>query len=221
MAYQGERREPLTGLASPAADAVAITALPVTVLFAVVMLRRFAVRAAPAAAVVVLGAVLVLSAPEPASAHDPGQGKDVGPATITAEVSGRQITMSTAVAEHCDDLVPRGLVARRTGEEVTADLRQTGDGFDFEGTLEVPSTGRWFTDAELTHDGTLVEAWLPAIAGGELPRTTQVKALYEPAGTGDRVPRRRVVSGGPIYGLGAAVVVVALRAVQRPVTMIP
>ncbi|MFI6428440.1 hypothetical protein [Promicromonospora sp. NPDC050880] len=99
MAYQGELREPLTGLASPAADAVAITALPVTVLFAVVILRRFAVPAAPAAAVVVLGAVLVLPAPEPASAHNPCQGKDTAPATLTTEVCDRQITMSTAVAE--------------------------------------------------------------------------------------------------------------------------
>ncbi|WP_454850063.1 hypothetical protein [Promicromonospora soli] len=207
-----------TGLASPAADAVAITALPVTVLFAVVMLRRFAVRAAPAAAVIVLSAVLVLSAPWPASAHDPGQGKDVTPATLTAEVSGRRITMSTAVADHCDDLVPRRLVARRAGEEITADLRQTG--CDFEGTLEVPSTGRWFTYAELTHDGALVEAWLPAIAG-ESSRTTRTKALYEPAGAGDGVSPTQVVAGVLIYGLGAAVVVVAFRATRRPVTMSP
>ncbi|WP_454860036.1 hypothetical protein [Promicromonospora soli] len=211
------------GLASPPASAVAVTALPVIVLFAVVLLRRLATRPAAVAggaAVVVLGGALALVAPEPASAHDPGQGTDVAPVTLTADVSGNRITMAATAQEHCDDLSPRRLVARRAGEVVTADLLRTSDGCDFAGTLDVPATGRWFTYAELTHDGAPVEAWLPLIAG-EHSRTTQAKTLYEPAGADNGVSPAQIVAGILTYGLGAAVVVVSLRAARRPVTMSP
>jgi hypothetical protein len=173
------------------------------------------------AAVVVLGGVLAVSAPEPASAHDPGQGRDVAPVTLTAEVSGQQITMTATAGEHCDDLSPRRLVARRAGEEVTADLRRTGEGCGFEGTLDAPARGRWFTYTELTHDGAPVEAWLPVIAG-ESSSTTQVKALYEPAGAGAGVSPTQVAAGVLIYAMGAAVVAGSLRAARwtrRPDTM--
>jgi len=202
-----------TGLASPAADSVAITVVPVSAVFALVMLRRLAPRATAAAAVFALGGMLAVADPEPASAHDPGQGRDIGPISLSAEVTGRQISLTGSPEQHCDDMNPQRMVARRAGEQVTGALNQVGAGCEFNGTLEVPAEGRWFTYVEFTHDGKTIEAWLPLIAG-EDTTVTESRILYEPAGAGDGLTGSQVVFGGLIYLLGGFVVAVALGATR-------
>ena len=199
-----------TDIASPAPEAQLPTALVVTTVFAVLMARRLSLRTAATVGVFVAGGLMLWSHPEPAAAHDPGQGVEVASITLTGTVSGLAITMTASGEQHCNDLQPQGLIARRAGDVVTGPLRQTEDGCTFEGAVAVPTEGKWFTYAEFAHDGTKVEAWLPVEAGDD-STTTETRSLYEPAGGTDGTPRSQVAWGALLYALGAVVVLVALR----------
>ena len=200
----------VSDLASPPPDALLPTTLVVTVVFAVLMARRVSLRTAAAIGTFVVGGLVLWAHPEPAAAHDPGQGTEVAAITLTGTVSGRDITMTASGEEHCNDLQPEGLIARRAGDVVTGPLRQTGAGCTFEGAVAVPTDGKWFTYAEFTHDGATVEAWLPLEAGDSYS-TTESRVLYEPAGGADGTPTSQVVFGALLYALGGVVVLVALR----------
>lgn len=197
-------------LASPTPDALLPTALTATVVLVVLMVRRISLRTASALTAFVLGGLVLSSNPEPAAAHDPGQGTVVATITLTGTVSGREITMTASGEEHCDDLQPRNLIARRAGDVVTGPLRQTGTPCTFEGEVAVPADGKWFTYAEFNHDGTTVEAWLPLEAGDD-DSTTEARVLYEPAGSTGGTSVSQVVFGGLLYALGVVVVLVGLR----------
>lgn len=107
-------------LASPVASEVAVTALPVLVVGTVVLLAasRRGLWATPP---LLIGAALLLAAPpDPAQAHDPGQGDPLTRLELTVTSDGEgHITLLATVGEHCEDLAPGSVLARRAGETVT------------------------------------------------------------------------------------------------------
>lgn len=143
----------------------------------------------------------------------------MAPAVLSAVVSGRQITMTTGVALHCDNLEPERLVARRAGKTVSGDLirvdSEEAGSCSFVGQISPPDDGRWFTYVEFNHDDEAVEAWLPVEAGRD-GMVTLDGELYRPAGGGDSVSAAQVVYGGLIYLAGFALLAVGLSAARRP-----
>lgn len=206
----------VAGLASPMANALAVTAVPVSVALVAALLLTSR-RTGAVAVVLALGMSLPMLQPERAEAHDPGQGEAVTSAVLNATVSGRQLTMTAAPADHCDDLEPRRVLARRAGETVTDDLKRVdstdGRSCSFVGQITVPTDGRWFTYVEFSLHGESVEAWLPLDAGGD-GTLTQNRQLYRAAGAGDRVGARQIVYGGVIYLAGFALLALGLAAVR-------
>lgn len=207
----------LTDLASQQANALAITAVPVSgALIAALLLTSR--RTPVAVAVIALGMSLPLLQQERAEAHDPGQGEAVTSATLTATVSERQITMTATPTGHCEDLQPSHLVARRAGETITGSLTPVGStsggSCSFVGQLAVPADGRWFTYVEFSHEGDPVEAWLPLDAGND-GTLTQTRPLYRPAGPGDSVSVAQIGYGVLIYLAGFALLILGLAAAKN------
>lgn len=208
----------VVGLASPPPSALAITAVPVAAALVAVLLLTSR-RTGAVAVVLALGLSLPLLQLERAEAHDPGQGEAVAPAVLSAVVSGRQITMTTEVAVHCDDLEPERLVARRAGKTVSGDLirvdSEEAGSCSFVGQISPPDDGRWFTYVEFDHDDEAVEAWLPVEAGRDGIMTLD-RELYRPAGGADGVSAAQVLYGGLIYLAGFALLALGLSAARRP-----
>lgn len=157
-------------------------------------------RATGAIAVV----LLLLSAPPPALGHDPGQGEQLTTADLTAESLGYRATLEGAMAGHCDDLRPRGLVARRSGNTVRAPLRPTSR-CGFRGDIGLPDRGRWFLYADLEHRGDSAETWIPVRAGTEEKVSEPSRAVYFPPEVSN--PLTKPVAGAAAYGLLAAILV--------------
>jgi hypothetical protein len=193
-----------TSLASPAPEDVAITAVPVLALGLVLLLAskvRYA-RPAALAALAVGGGLMTAVAPaRPAYAHDPGQGQVVAHVEMTGVSDARgSITLTVTADDHCDDLTPVRLVARRAGQSRTGVLRSTGP-CAFTGTVDVAPTGRWFLYAEFRHRASAVEGWLP-LSADRHQSLNQERTLYLPAGEGDSTTVGQVLVGGLIYTVG-------------------
>lgn len=207
-----------TGLASPPASAVAVSAAPVIVAFIVALLLGSRRRAGAVAVVLTLGVSMPTVHQQRAEAHDPGQGERVIDAALTATVSGRRFAMTVVPAEHCDDLKPKQVVARRAGETITAtlDRRANADGAScsFVGQITVPASGRWFTYAEFTLHGEAVEGWLPLTAGKD-QTLTRTRQLYRPAGGGREIDTSQALFGGLIYLTGAGLLALGFSAAKR------
>jgi hypothetical protein len=116
------------GLASVAAGAVAVVAIPALVVFAAVLLAAAGrLRRVGGAAVILLLGVAVALWPRPAAAHDPGQGRTVTAVTLTGASDGRGTLAITAdIAGDCAALTPDRVVARRAGQTLTGALTATG-----------------------------------------------------------------------------------------------
>ena len=137
----------------------------------------------------VTAAALLATAPA-ALAHDPGQGDDAGAVALEVVADARRLDVSARIpASTCPDTVPRGLVARRAGEEVRATLSKSG--CRVTGSLEVPDPGRWFVYVELAQRGRPVESWLPVtVDSGRRRAADDARYAYEPpdeAGGGAKV----------------------------------
>lgn len=200
-------------LASPVPDSILATVLVASLIFAGLMLRRLSPRATASAALVVVGGLLLIGRPDPAAAHDPGQGDDLERIHLRGNVSGQHIEVTVQLGDHCDDLAPVRIVGRRAGEEITGTLTPTAEACTVRGTMTAPAGGRWFTYTEFRHEDQIVEAWLPLIAGQDYTDERD-RWLYEPAGDAEEAPSSQILFGALIYGLGAAVAVVALRAAR-------
>lgn len=187
------------GLASPVASDVAVVAVPVTIVGLLVLVLGRGGRAALAVAGVLAAIGLFVVVPSrPASAHDPGQGEVVAVARMSASTSGDgQIQFSVRARTHCDDLVPVRVVARRAGKAVDAPLVVAGR-CEYSGSVRVPDGGRWFVYAELRHDRTSVEGWLPVFPE-DRGVTAASRRLYIPAGSQRGVGLAQVISGAAIY----------------------
>ena len=203
-----------SSLASIGASDVAAVAFPVVVaglIFLLVQARTGGLLG-PALVLVVLG--LAASAAEPAHGHDPGQGEPISRIELFVEVgAGGVVTLTARPGDHCDDLRPQTLVARRAGAAITAPMRES-DPCTFGGNLTVPDPGRWFVYAQFAHADEAAEAWLPVDAGsrGTLRRS---RWLYTPAGAGGAASAAQIASGLGIYAMGLALLAVGLRAALR------
>lgn len=201
------------GAASEPTSAVASTAVPI-VGVALLVLLAGRTRLLAAAAVVTAGVVMPVVPDEPASAHDPGQGDPVIPVELTGRGGGGQLTIAASVSEHCDDLEPVRVVARRAGDALTAPLTETTEGCTFRGAVAVPSGGRWFTYVEFRHEGQALEAWLPLDADSDRP-VTQDRDLYLPAGGGQGVTVLQAGVGVLIYLVGFGLIAVGVAAIRQ------
>lgn len=204
------------GWASPAPDAVAVTAVPVAIIGALVVLSGplASRRIRPATGVALIVAILALAfPPAPASAHDPGQGDPVSRVELTGTSDGAGTLTMTATMTGCDRITPTRVVARRAGDTRTQPLRASG-GCVFTGRIEVPADGRWFTYVELRRDGQLVEAWLP-LDSSRVERITQTRELYVPAQAKAETRRAQLVAGALIYTVGLVLLAAAARVVLQ------
>ena len=193
-----------TGLASQPVAEVSLVAIPMLVVSALVLTRR-PTRGATAAAAVLLGTFIFSLAPQdPAQAHDPGQGDPVVPLHLEASVRTTEIAVTAKLLDHCDDLIPLRVVARRAGETRVGDLSEVRD-CSFAGTVEITTGGRWFTYVEFRHDDGRVEAWLPDDTDSTIIQS-QKRDLYAPAGESGNTGPGQVLLGALIYLLGLAVV---------------
>ena len=204
-----------SGVASQPLAAVATVAVPLMIVATTVLIVG-TWRAGGVLAAVAVGAALILVPAKPAAAHDPGQGEPVVSVELTAVVDGRQVIMTASPAEHCDDLRPLRIVARRAGEKVSTPL-QADEKCSFSASVTVPATGRWFIYVEFEHDDETLEAWLPVAAGTRGYQAEQ-RVLYVPAGGGKAVSAGQVGFGGMIYLAGLLLVALgwsALRTAER------
>jgi len=129
-----------------------------------------------------------------------------------------EIAVTAKPVDHCDDLIPLRVVARRAGETRVGNLSEVRD-CSFAGTVDITTGGRWFTYVEFEHDGARVEAWLPVDADSASIQS-QERDLYVPAGEGGNTGPGQVLLGALIYLLGLAVVGLGWTAVSglRPST---
>jgi hypothetical protein len=203
------------GLASQAVDAVALTALPVLIVCAVIVIMSHGIRRwIPAAAAVLAAALSLTTPPAPASAHDPGQGEPKARVELTGTSDGaRLLTIHAAMPAGCEAVTPLHVVARRAGDVVTKPLR-TLEGCAFEGNVDVPVDGRWFVYVELEQAGQRLEAWLPLDAGRS-ERIIEARELYVPAQADAASRRLQLVVGALIYLLGVALIAAAARVVHN------
>jgi hypothetical protein len=201
------------GLASIDTGAVALLAVPVVVVFLVVVAQvRWSSQIHGAAPLLLAGAVAVALSPASADAHDPGQGRPIAPVILTGTSDGRGgITITADSANDCAALPPRRLLARRAGQTVTGTLTATGH-CRYAGQVRVPATGRWFVYVELRPPGFEVEAWLPVDASSA-NRLVEHRQLYLPAGRtqGARLHGSEVAAGIVLYALGALLLALIIR----------
>src|SRR6266511_2450118 len=168
----------ILGLASVAAGAVAVVAVPALVVFAAVLLAAagWLPRLGGAALLLLLGVTVALL-PRPAAAHDPGQGDPVAAVTLTGASDGRgTLAISAGIADACAALTPARVVARRAGHTLTGALTATGR-CRYAGKVSVTPAGRWFLYVQLREAGRVVEAWLPVDAS-RASRLVQRRELY-------------------------------------------
>ena len=209
----------LAGLASPAPAAVAVTALPVIIASAlVILLSGGAPRTRwllPGAVATVALGLLMAGPAEPAAAHDPGQGRRVSDVELTVASDGSgELTVRVHDADGCAHLTPVRVVGRRAGDVAEGRLRMTG-GCTYVGELDVKARGRWFVYAELSLHGERVETWLP-VQADEAETITRERELYVPATTSVDGRTDAIVLGALLYLAGAALVLGGVLAVRRP-----
>lgn len=191
------------GMASVSTGSVAVTAGPVLVGGALILLQAFRpARAATLTAFVVGGALLTVAMPaRPAYAHDPGQGELVAHVDMTGVSDAHgSISLRISATDRCEDLTPVRVVARRAGQTRNGPLRATGP-CTFAGTVDVAPKGRWFAYAEFRHREVVVEGWLP-IDADQTQSLTQRRALYIPAGSGASNKTSEILLGALIYSGG-------------------
>jgi hypothetical protein len=197
--------------ASPEARPVAIAAVPVIGVFVLALMvtglgRRPLVLGATTA---VLAVGALTGGGGRAEAHDPGQGRSVAVATVTGTSDARgTATLAVRLPDGCDETTPRGLVARRAGESVTARLRAAGD-CRFTGTVRLPGDGRWFVYAELRVDGQDAETWLP-IRSDAATEQVESRELYVSAGAGSGLGPVQFGAGVVVYVLGLALLTLSV-----------
>jgi hypothetical protein len=211
------------GLASVDTGAVALVAVPVVVVFLVVVAAqvRWSSQVHGAAVLLLVAGAVALS-PAAADAHDPGQGRPIAPVTLTGTSDGHgTLTITADSANDCAALPPRRLLARRGGQTVTGTLTATGH-CRYAGQVRVPATGRWFLYVELQPRGFEVEAWLPVDASSP-HRLIQHRQLYLPAGSTDGagLPGGEVAAGIVLYTLGALLLALIIRQLRGPARTLP
>ncbi|MFI1335905.1 hypothetical protein ACH4U7_38480 [Streptomyces sp. NPDC020845] len=169
-------------------------------------------RGVQAAAVVsaVLLAVPLLTATR-ALAHDPGQGADAGQARWRASVREQAIEVTLATGDPA--LRPTGLIARRAGEKVTAQLSPDADGAAH-GRIRLPSDGRWFLYATFKDSRErTAESWV-VVQQGAGRTLSEARPIYLPPtqiyGAG------RTAATVMLYAMSAAILVAIARSGRPP-----
>lgn len=169
-----------------------------------------------ALAVIVMIALASIVAPSRADAHDPGQGTEITSVTIRAAVTGNEVVIEAHDLDSRFDLQPKEIVARRAGRTLHAPLSSTTQGWA--GQIELDREGRWFVyvtalvndAADDAASGSLLEAWIPVIAGTEQVETKHTM-MYRPAG--ERSSQWQIAAGvligaaslGTLVGVGRIV----------------
>lgn len=196
----------VTGLVSRSASEVAVVAVPVLVVFAVVLIATVR-RGWPivlALFAIAASAGLIGIAP-PASAHDPGEGEPVLGAHVTGGSDGQgMLSLTVRTDSPCTGLVPTRVVARRAGQTIRGSLLVQGD-CQYSGSVRVPADGRWLVYAELRRGDENIEAWLPLDAD-RATAVTESRDLYRPAEATASTRWVQIAAGAGIYALAIGLV---------------
>jgi hypothetical protein len=175
------------GVAPSAADVV--VGFPLAVVGVAVTIagfdRQSQWRVSPTRALAVIAMIGLASivVPSRVDAHDPGQGTEITSVTIRATVIGNEVVIEARDLDSGLDLQPKQIVARRAGRTLYSPLSSTTQGWA--GRIELDREGRWFVYVTAlvddAADGSLLEAWIPVIAGTEQVDTKHTM-MYRPAG---------------------------------------
>ncbi|WP_212743083.1 hypothetical protein, partial [Microbacterium sp. O] len=163
--------------------------------------------------------------PPPAQAHDPGQGTAYGTAqmTVTGDGTGQLTVTITGIRLTDDtDLTPSRLVARRTGEDLTAPLRAqpgTPPPGTFTGELALPSPGLWFVYAQFATGERTLEVWVPVDQQLTGPQSQQ-RNLYQPVTALTPSPGQ-IILGAVLLAVSTALTVAAAVTVARRRRVLP
>ena len=223
----GRARWPLAGLAIVVLQVVAsaagisgvatgptlVAAAIVAPVLAVVLIAVTNGRLVSGAAVLALFLAASWPAP-PARAHDPGQGEEMATARLTVSgdgVGGVSVRVDDVNDAQGREWAPGALVARRAGRVVVAPL--AGHRSDFDGAIDLPSSGLWFVYAELRTGGMTAEVWLP-VRQNESGTFTARRPVYLPAGAGGR-SIGEFLAGTALLVAGAGLIGWAGAAVRR------
>ncbi|WP_327582323.1 hypothetical protein OHA25_41215 [Nonomuraea sp. NBC_00507] len=191
------------------------TAIPVIAVFVAALLADFRLR--PIAALLFAGgiAALPMSSPDPALAHDPGQGEPVAQVLLAGASDGNgTLTLAAELPVACSTSDPCRVLARRAGEVISGTL--SVEGRQVTGTVQVPPTSLWFVYFEAAHARGPVETWL-ALDASTAQRISERRDLYLPAGRdeGAALPVAEIAAGVVLYGLGLAVLGLAVHQTRR------
>ncbi|MGO4755028.1 hypothetical protein AB4212_41585, partial [Streptomyces sp. 2MCAF27] len=167
------------------------------------------VQAATVASVVLV--VVPLLTATRALAHDPGQGVDAGQARW--RVSVREQAIEVTLATYDPALRPTRLIARRAGDEVTAQLSPDADGAAH-GRIMLHADGRWFLYATFKDSrGQTAESWV-AVQQGTGRTLAETRPVYLPPtqvyGAG------RTAATVILYAMSAAILVAIARSGRPP-----
>jgi hypothetical protein len=202
-----------SGLASPNTEDVALVAVPVLVGCLLILALAHWGPVATMPWMFLIGTAAALAPADHASAHDPGQGTPVTRAEMSVQTdTSRRVLLMVRVREHCDDLVPRSIVARRAGMIVSGALTARGS-CAYAGSLTLPRDGRWFVYANYLRAGSSVEAWVPVEVGSHND-VRMTRSLYVPAGQDVGANAGQLVAGGVVYLAGLGLVAMGVRAVR-------
>ncbi|NYF29695.1 hypothetical protein [Microbacterium sp. JAI119] len=169
--------------------------------------------------------LVALAPPPPAQAHDPGQGTAYGTAqmTVTGDGTGQLTVTITGIRLTDDtDLTPSRLVARRTGEDLTAPLRAqpgTPPPGTFTGELALPSPGLWFVYAQFATGERTLEVWVPVDQQLTGPQSQQ-RNLYQPVTALTPSPGQ-IILGAVLLAVSTALTVAAAVTVARRRRVLP
>ncbi len=99
-------------------------------------------------------------------AHDTGSGEDVGYIYMKATPTNNLLEVEIDILEPdpCDIFQPDSMVAQRAEQLVSAPLTGAGP-CHFQGTIELPESGRWTLTTQLLLNGRLAQASLPVSVG--------------------------------------------------------
>lgn len=218
-----------TGISSVPPTPVAWSAVGTTTVIIVSMIAltvRPGTRLRSGGAAAALTLLLVaLAPPPPAQAHDPGQGTVYGTAqmTVTGDGTGQLTVTITGIRLTDDtDLTPSRLVARRTGEDLTAPLRAqpgTPPPGTFTGELALPSPGLWFVYAQFATGERTLEVWVPVDQQLTGPQSQQ-RNLYQPVTALTPSPGQ-IILGAVLLAVSTALTVAAAVTVARRRRVLP
>ncbi len=150
----------------------------------------------------VSAAVFLVSGSAPAQAHDPGQGEEVVPIRLAAQVTDQRVDVTVEFAVAGPGFEPTRVIARRSGRTIEGPL--SADAGVWIGRVQLDEPGRWFVYVEALAGVDTFEAWLPVDIGDDRLVSKQTGFYLSLPTAGPTVSQ--VLVGGVLVMLSLAIV---------------